>query len=197
MQSVCGLLRHRSSRAFLSAGCMTAQRRQPSVAASPAPHTVKSSSCRFQPLIVPPLRRPGPLALAAVGLVISPRLAPSMSVMNRSPVPVSTSIRLPRSSPISYSARGNSVCVVPVKSTGPPSVWNRKVSTPDGVRLRLKFLKAVKYAGSGMVIVEFLAGSSSADQASLFCGACSGAWAGAGRSATHREPVHAVAMAHP
>jgi hypothetical protein len=46
---------------------MTAQRRQPSVAASPAPHTVKSCSCRFQPLIVPPLRRPGPLALAAVG----------------------------------------------------------------------------------------------------------------------------------
>jgi hypothetical protein len=39
-----------------------------------------------------------------------------------------------------------------VKVAGPPSVWNLTVSTPDAVRLRSRFLKAVKYAGSVMVI---------------------------------------------
>lgn len=59
-------------------------------------------------------RRPSLMVRShCAGLVMSPRLAPSMSVMNLSPVPVSTSTRLSRSSPISYNARGKSVCSCP------------------------------------------------------------------------------------
>jgi hypothetical protein len=90
------------------------------------------------------IRRPSAVVLSQTAGLVGSRLCPSISVMNRSPVPVSTSTRLSRSSPISYRARGKSVCIGPVNVAGPPSVWNLSVSTPDGVRVNAKFLNALK-----------------------------------------------------
>src|SRR5262245_25048220 len=117
------------------------------------------------------------------GLVTSPKLATSRSVMNLSPVPVSTRTRLSRSSPISNSARGRSVCSCPVNVAGPPSVWKRRVSTPESVRLRAMFLKAVKYSGVAVVMVS---SSVVTRDAALSCAVVSGGSACEGQR--HRTP---------
>ena len=82
------------------------------------------------------------------GLVMSHRLFPLMLVMNAPRCQSAPAPGCPRSSPISYSARGKSMCICPLKAAGPPSMWNIKVSTHEGVRLSARFLNAVKYAGS-------------------------------------------------
>ena len=81
---------------------------------------------------------------AAMGLVRSPRLGPSMSLMKLSPVPVRTSTRLSVSKAMSSSRRGKSWWVVPSKVCGPPPVWKRRVSTPPADLLSAKFWYRVK-----------------------------------------------------
>src|SRR5580700_9821076 len=44
----------------------------------------------------------------------------------------------------------------PVKIAGPPPVWNLRVSTPEDVRVKSKFLNAVKYEGSVTGMWELL-----------------------------------------